>query len=256
MSRGRVAGKVVMITGATAGIGRGCAIALAREGASVVATGRNEVDGARTVELLREAGGEGIYLRQDVTSDSDWPAVLNRAIAAYGRLDCLINNAGQMVARPIDVLTLDNFRYQTELIIDACFLGMKYAMPRFDRLGGGLILNVASVGGLRGGTVTSIYGPCKAAMIMLGTVAAREGTANGRRVRVNTICPGHVLGERYARKNGPESTKRRNDMAIALSALKMIGEPSDVGELAVYLVSDEARAINGQTLILDGGAVL
>ena len=83
MSRGRVAGKVVMITVATAGIGRGCAIALAREGASVVATGRNEVDGVRTVELVREAGGEGIYIRQDVTSDSDWPTVLDRAIAAY-----------------------------------------------------------------------------------------------------------------------------------------------------------------------------
>lgn len=253
---GRVAGKVVLVTGATSGIGRGCAIALAREGAHVIATGRNEADGARTVELLREAGGHGVYWRQDVTVEDEWPAILDRAFDNYGRLDCLINNAGQMVARPIEVLTLDNLHYQMGLIIDACFLGLRHAMPRFDRAGGGLILNMASIGGLRGGTVTSIYGPCKAAMIMLGSVAALEGTANGRTVRVNTICPGHVLGERFARKNGPEATKRRNDMAIAVSPLKMIGEPADVGELVVYLASDEARAINGQTLVLDGGTLI
>ena len=253
---GRVEGKVIMITGATAGIGRGCAIALASEGAKVVATGRNEADGKRTIELIREAGGEGTYRRQDVTVESDWWEVLNLVVETYGRIDCLLNNAGQMIMQPIEVLTVENLHYELELIVESAFLGIKYAMPVMDRTGGGLILNMSSIGGLRGGLNNTVYGPCKAAQIMLSQVAAIEGTRNGRNVRVNAICPGIVPGERHARKIGVEQSKLYNRRALADLPLKVLGEAQDVGELVVYLVSDEALSINGQAIVIDGGGTI
>lgn len=253
---GRVAGKVVVVTGATAGIGRGCALALAAEGARVVASGRNEADGNRTVELIREAGGEAIYVRQDVTVEAEWPATLDRAVAAYGRLDCLLNNAGQLVMRPIEVLAVENLHYELGLIVESCFLGIKHAMPVMARTGGGLILNMSSVGGLRGAINSTIYGPSKAAQIMLSRVAAIEGTRQGRNIRVNAICPGLVPGERFAKKNGPEAMRRYIEMGMERVPLKFLAEARDVGELVVYLVSDAAAAINGQTIVLDGGDVI
>lgn len=252
----RVEGKVVMITGATAGIGRGCALALAAEGARVVATGRNEDDGGETVERVRALGGEAVFLRQDVTVEADWPAAIARTVETFGRIDCLLNNAGQMVMRPIEVLTLDNLHYELGLIVESAFLGIKYAGEAMAKTGGGLVLNMSSIGGLRGAVNGTIYAPSKAAQIMLGRVAALEGARDGGRLRVNTICPGIVPGERFARKTGPEETARRNAAALASLPLRMLGEPKDVGALAVYLVSDEARAINGQTFVLDGGGTI
>jgi 3alpha(or 20beta)-hydroxysteroid dehydrogenase len=116
---GVLTGKVVIVTGATSGIGKGCAIEMAKEGAKVVVTGRNEERGANTVRLVKDVGGDVIFVRQDVTVEQDWVKVLDATIATFGRLDCLLNNAGEAVIKPLEKLTLEDVQFLLRVDLDA-----------------------------------------------------------------------------------------------------------------------------------------
>ena len=132
-SMGRLEDKVGIVTGSTSGIGRATAICLAREGAKVVVTGRNEERGRMTVDRIHQAGGEATFVQQDITDEGDWQTLIARTTEAFGGTDILINNAGDCILKPIEDIETELFLFHLRVNIGSCFLGMKYAMPEMWR---------------------------------------------------------------------------------------------------------------------------
>lgn len=251
-----LAGKVVAITGATAGIGRACAFACAREGATVVVTGRNAARGEGVLAQILAAGGRGTYLRQDVTEEADWSRTADAIRTQFGRLDALVNNAGESINKPIGQLTRADFQFLLRVNFEAPFLGMRACFPLLSASGGGVVINVSSVAALRGGPGGTIYGSSKAAMTGLSVAAAAEGARLSPAVRVNALHPGFIWGEGPVESLGEEGARQFRERIVAKTPLRRVGEVEDVAGFVVYLLSDEARAITGQELIVDGGLAL
>jgi len=247
---GVLSGKVAIVTGATSGIGKGCAIEMAKAGARLVVTGRNEERGANTVRLVREVGGEVMFVRQDVTDEGDWIKVMDATIAAYGRLDCLLNNAGEAVVKPLEELTLDHLQFLLRVDLDGPFLGMKHAWPHLKRAGGGTIMNMSSITGQKGGAKGSAYCAAKGAQLALTRAGALEGAAHN--IRVNSIHPGLIWTEGVPDVMGPnpETYLPRLRASVPMGE---VGETWHVGTAVVFLASDEASYITGAELNVDGG---
>ncbi|MBM3504658.1 MAG: SDR family oxidoreductase [Alphaproteobacteria bacterium] len=252
----RVAGKSIIVTGSTWGIGRGCALALAGEGARVVITGPDAEDepGRSALAEIRSAGGEAIALIQDVREEASWRHVLERTQEAFGRIDAVINNAGRAILKPIEEMTLDDVRFELTLNLEGCFLGTRFALERLNA--GGVVLNMSSVAALRGSVGSTAYGPSKAAILAFTRAAAQEAIRDARGIRVNAILPGLIWGPTVVMKLGAEKANAMREQAIARSPLKCVGDPADIAHLAVFLCSDAARGINGATLVVDGGATI
>jgi NAD(P)-dependent dehydrogenase (short-subunit alcohol dehydrogenase family) len=251
-----LAGKVVAITGATSGIGRACALACAREGADVVVTGRNAARGESVVEQIRRNGGRGSYVRQDVTLEDDWGRTVDAVRERHGRLDALVNNAGESINKPIGQLSPEDFWFLLRINFEACFLGMRACLPLISASGGGTILNVSSVAALRGGPGGTIYGPSKAAMTGLSMAAAAEGARLAPPVRVNALHPGFIWGEGPVESLGEEGARQFRERIVARTPLRRVGEVDDIAGVVVYLLSDDARQVSGQELVVDGGLAL
>ncbi len=251
-----LAGKVIAITGATSGIGRACAFACAREGATVLVTGRNIARGEAVVAKIQADGGRGTYLRQDVTQEADWARTAEAIRTQFGRLDALVNNAGESINKPIGQLTREDFQFLLRVNFEAPFLGMRACFPLLSESGGGLVLNVSSVAALRGGPGGTIYGPSKAAMTGLSVAAAAEGARLVPAVRVNALHPGFIWGEGPVEALGEDGARQFRERIVAKTPLRRVGEVEDVAGFVLYLLSDEARAITGQELIVDGGLAL
>ncbi len=202
-----LAGKVIAITGATSGIGRACAFACAREGATVLVTGRNIARGEAVVAKIQADGGRGTYLPQDVTQEADWARTAEAIRTQFGRLDALVNNAGESINKPIGQLTRE-VQFLLRVNFEAPFLGMRACFPLLSESGGGLVLNVSSVAALRGGPGGTIYGPSKAAMTGLSVAAAAEGARLVPAVRVNALHPGFIWGEGPVEALGEDGARR------------------------------------------------
>jgi NAD(P)-dependent dehydrogenase (short-subunit alcohol dehydrogenase family) len=244
--------RTAIVTGSTSGIGRATAIALAGQGARVVVTGRNEERGRATVETIDRSGGTAMFVRQEVTEEEDWRRLFERTLAAYGRLDILINNAGDCILKPIDEMPLDLLYFHLRVNLEACFLGMKFAVEAM-RDAGGVILNISSVAGLKGGIGGTAYGASKAGMTQLSQAAAAECRRDGLNIRVNSIHPGLIWGEGVAEAMGEDGAAKFRKMIVARTPLKRVGAPDDIAAVVLYLVSDEAAAINGTQFVADGG---
>lgn len=253
---GCLEGKVAIVTGASGGLGRAFAMEMAAEGAKVVGTGRNVERGEKTAALIREAGGEAIFVPTDVTQEGAWQEVMDRTIDAYGRLDSLINNAGDSVLKPIGDLTLEDLLFLLRLNLEGSFLGTKYAMQTMGSEGG-CVINITVLSALAGSNYSTAYSASKGALSHFTRAAALAGAA--RNVRVNNIVPGVLfpdgeLPEGAVRVHGGlEGARKFKEMIIAKTPLKRIGNPSDVGRAAVYLCSDAARAVTGIDILVDGG---
>jgi 3(or 17)beta-hydroxysteroid dehydrogenase len=247
---GVLSGKVVIVTGATSGIGKGCAIEMAKEGAKVVVTGRNEERGANTVRLVKDVGGDVIFVRQDVTVEQDWVKVLDATIATFGRLDCLLNNAGEAVIKPLEKLTLDDVQFLLRVDLDAPFLGIKHAWPHLVKSGGGTIMNMSSITGQKGGHLGSAYCAVKGAQLGLTRAAALEGAAHN--IRVNSIHPGMIWTEGVPDVMGPNVDEYMPRLRAGVP-MGEVGETWHVGKAVVYLASDEAAYVTGIEMNVDGG---
>jgi NAD(P)-dependent dehydrogenase (short-subunit alcohol dehydrogenase family) len=247
---GALSGKVAVVTGATSGIGKGCAIEMAKAGAKVVATGRNEERGANTVRLVKEVGGEVIFVRQDVTVEADWVKVMDATLSTYGRLDCLLNNAGEAVIKPLEKLTLDDLQFLLRVDLDGPFLGIKHAWPHLKKLGGGTIMNMSSITGQKGGALGSAYCAAKGAQLALTRAAALEGAAHN--IRVNSIHPGLIWTEGVPDVMGPNPETYMPRLKASVPTGE-VGETWHVGKTVVYLASDEAAYVTGAEINVDGG---
>ncbi|MEX2326341.1 MAG: SDR family NAD(P)-dependent oxidoreductase, partial [Pseudomonadales bacterium] len=189
---GQVEGKVALVTGGAMGIGRACAERLAAEGATVVITDIADDAGKRVAEHINTSGGKALFLHHDVTSEQQWQSVLSSLIAQCQRLDILVNNAGIAIAKPITEMSLADFQLQNRINLDGVFLGLKHCIPIIAKQGGGSIINLSSVAGLKAAPGLSAYAMTKGGVRLLSKSVAKECANSGNNIRVNSIHPGII----------------------------------------------------------------
>lgn len=245
-----VQNKVAIVTGGTSGIGRDTAVLFAKEGAKVVVAGRREVEGQETIGLIRAAGGEGIFVQTDVSKTADVQALLQKTIDKYGRLDIAFNNAGvEGNWVPIAEQPEEDWDRTIAINLKGVWLCLKYELQQMLKQGtGGAIVNMSSVAGWIGSAGASTYCATKHGVIGLTKGAALETAAKG--IRVNAICPAVIetpMGERVF--GAPEMNK----FALGLHPIGRFGKPTEVAEAVLWMCSDRASFMTGQSLVLDGG---
>jgi NAD(P)-dependent dehydrogenase (short-subunit alcohol dehydrogenase family) len=252
---GRLSGKVAVITGAASGIGRGTVDLFVKEGAKVIAADIQDDKGAR----MEEEHGKALrYVRCDVMKEGDIKAAIDLAQKAFGRLDCLFNNAG--TPGPLEnaeIVTAESFDAVMHLHVRAAMLGIKHAVPVMRAQGGGSIISTASIAGLQNGFGPLLYSVAKAAIVhMTKLSAAQLGPMN---IRVNCICPGLIATPIFAKGIGLATQVADQTVAAVTDAGKnaqpipRTGLPRDIGEAALYLASDASGFVNGHALVVDGG---
>lgn len=248
----RLADKVTIITGAGGGMGRVAAETFAREGAKVVVAEYGEAAGNETVEIIRATGGEATFVKVDVSKEADAKAMVDHAVATYGRLDCLYNNAGIMPEADHSVIDTDVDVWDQVMAVNVrgVFLGCKYAIPAMEASGGGSIINIASFVAILGCSVPQdAYTASKGALLSLTRSLAVQFGPKG--IRTNAICPGPVetpLLMDWLVKD--EEAKR---IRLARNPSGRFGKPEEIVYMALYLASDESRWTNGAQLVVDGG---
>lgn len=254
---GQLDGKVAIVTGATSGIGERIAEMFCAEGARVVAAGRRESEG-RALEA--KCGPVMSFVRTDVTDEANVKEMVDHAVSQFGRLDCLVNDAGSaspMVS--ITEVTSDDFSSVFDTNVRGAMFGMKHAAPVMIAQGSGSIITIGSAAGLRGGLSGHIYSASKAAIIHLSRSVASEISSKG--VRVNTISPGGIVTGIFAKVAGLDGARADralrviSDMFATLQPVQRAGVTDDIANAAVYLASDAASFITGQDLAVDGGLV-
>jgi NAD(P)-dependent dehydrogenase (short-subunit alcohol dehydrogenase family) len=246
----RFEGKVVLVTGATSGIGRAAAVCFARQGASVVVGGRREGEGRRTLSLVRDAGGEGEFVPADVTVEEDVRRLVAVAIDTFGRLDCAFNNAGHVGAiAPISGQTLSDLDATLEVNGRGTLLCLRDELTVMLRAGRGAIVNNASVAGLIGSPDNAVYNASKHAVVGLTRSAALEVARQG--VRINAICASSVetaMDEKFRAAKGITPDQLTEMMPMGRTC-----GPEEVAPAVLFLCPDEASYITGTTLATDGG---
>jgi NAD(P)-dependent dehydrogenase (short-subunit alcohol dehydrogenase family) len=249
--RGRFAGKVVLITGATSGIGEATARAFAEEGARVFFCGRREQLGNRVAASIRADGGDATYRRADVRDEAQVRDLVDACVRRYGRLDVAVNNAGieSPMAVRLHEQTLADLAAVWATNVGGVFLGMKYELPRMLAQGGGVIVNTASLSAEVGFTTIAPYNASKHAVASLTKVAGLEYAADG--IRVNAFAPGAVdtpMLRRAAEAFGVTYEEIAQDYPI-----RRIVRAEEMATVVMFLASAESSAVVGQDLDATGG---
>jgi NAD(P)-dependent dehydrogenase (short-subunit alcohol dehydrogenase family) len=254
---GQLDGKVAIVTGATSGIGERIAELFVAEGARVIAAARREAEGRA---LQAKCGSALDFIRTDVAQEADVKAMIDHAVTRFGRLDCLVNNAGAgspMVS--IAEVTAEDFQTVFAVNVRGVMFGIKHAAPVMRRQGAGSIITIASVAGLRGGLSGHIYSASKAAARHLTCSVAAELSKSG--VRVNSISPGGIVTGIFAKAAGIEGSDADRVLGVVADRFATVqpipraGVTDDIARAAVFLASDVASFITGQDLAVDGGLV-
>jgi NAD(P)-dependent dehydrogenase (short-subunit alcohol dehydrogenase family) len=246
-------GKAALVTGGGSGLGRASAIALARAGASVTVADVDEQGGKETADLVsEEAGGDAEFVRADVTQTDEVEAMVDKAVARWGHLDCALNNAGTTgVSAPTADYTLEDWNRAIALNLTGVFLCLKYELPAMLERGGAIV-NMASGAGLVGFPGLPAYVASKHGVVGLTRAAALEYASQG--VRINAICPGSTrtpMLEGFM--GGDEQVERMMTRAVPLGRL---GRPEEIADAVVWLCSDAASFVVGHALAVDGGSVI
>jgi NAD(P)-dependent dehydrogenase (short-subunit alcohol dehydrogenase family) len=245
----RLKGKIGIVTGAGSGIGRACAIALAREGARVALVGRRK---DRIEEVAREIGDSALAIAADVSKTSEISRLLEETVKRFGGLNFLLNNAGVLHVGTSEQVTEEQWDETFNVNVRGLWLLSRAALPHMRKAGGGSIINIASVLGLVSARNRAAYAPSKGAVIQLTkSMAVDHGH---EKIRVNAICPAFVESELTERLIGQAADAEafRRDR-IAAHPIGRVGRPEDIAGLAVYLASDESSWVTGAALSVDGG---
>jgi NAD(P)-dependent dehydrogenase (short-subunit alcohol dehydrogenase family) len=240
---------VVLITGALTGIARATALAFARKGAKVVASGRHEDAGAALAAELRAAGAEADFIRADVRHEKDVRALVDATVKRFGRLDIAVNAAGtEGKPGPATEQTTESYAATFDTNVLGTILSMKHELRVMQAQGSGSIINISSTFGHEGGAGASIYAASKHAVEGLTKSVALEFGAAG--IRVNAVAPGPIQTGMLDRFTGGEEVKA---YLATLNAQKRIGQPDEIARAILYLASDDASFVTGHILNVDGG---
>ena len=241
--------KVVYITGGASGLGRAAAVAAAEEGAKVVIADLPGSDHAAALAEVRAAGAEAVFIPLDVTDSANIQQAIAATVAQFGRLDVALNNAGIGEGFFSFLETSEeSFQRIINVNLTGVFTCMKYELALFMQQGGGVIVNMSSLAGLKGAPGLSAYAASKHGVLGLTRVAAQEFAR--RNVRVNAICPYYI--DTPLIKDAPEEV--RNQM-IAASPMKRLGRAEEVAKAFIYLASDDSSYTNGTQLVIDSGVI-
>jgi NAD(P)-dependent dehydrogenase (short-subunit alcohol dehydrogenase family) len=242
--------KVALVTGGTTGIGRDTAVLFAKAGAKVVVSGRRETEGKETSNLIRAAGGDGLFVKSDVSKSSDVQSLVQKTVEKFGRLDIAFNNAGiEGKWIPLIEQSLEDWDAVIDINLKGTWLCLKYEIQQMLKQGGGgSIVNMSSVAGLMGAAGAGVYCASKHGVIGLTRTAALENAAHG--IRVNAVCPAVIetaMAERAFAD--PEANKR----VLALHPIGRFGKPIEVAEAVLWLCSGKSSFMTGHYIVLDGG---
>lgn len=243
-------GKVALVTGGASGIGQEAAVLFARRGAKVAVADRNAEGGAETVARIEAEGGQGQFFATDVTDEDQVAALVASVVSAFGQLDYAFNNAGiTHPSRLFHELTLEQWDEMITVNLTSVFLCMKHEIIQMLAQGGGAIVNTASGAAIIPAPGQPHYTAAKRGVLGLTTYAADE--LNNKGIRVNAICPGMIDTPMVA--SWRESSPEMAEAVIQMMPGGRLGLPEEVAEAAVWLCSDEARWVSGDTMLVDGG---
>ena len=245
----KMEGKRVLITGSGTGIGRGVALEFAREGAAVVLHYAHSAAGAQSaVDEIRSEGGKAEVFKADLADIDQVRGLATQAMEFLGGIDVLVNNAGITMNKPFEQVTPEQFDTLFHVNIRGMFFLTQATVPNMIAQGQGAVINLTSVHAFAGMTEHTVYAGTKAAIVGFTRVLALELAQKG--VRVNAIAPGWILVENHLKVLGEDFNQEEAAGTIPAGVL---GSPTDIGRLAIFLASDESRYIIGQTLVIDGG---
>jgi len=256
---GQVQDKVAIVTGGASGIGAACAETLVREGAKVVVTDIDDAGGKAQVDKIKSAGGEALYLHLDVADEAAWPPVIDATERRYGRLDILVANAGIGIFVAAVDMSLADWRRQTAVNLDGVFLSVKYAIPAMRRSGGGSIILMSSVAGLRGSPGLAGYSATKGGVRLFAKSVAVECAQAGDNIRVNSVHPGVIDTPIWGKIPGSAAGAGRNAPLDPNAVAKLVvplgraGQAQDIANGVLFLASPASSYITGTELIIDGG---
>lgn len=255
---GRLTGKIAVITGAAAGMGKATAELFVAEGAQVVLA---DIQGAKVKAVAAALGDQARGIACDVTKEQDIADIVALAVSEFGGLDIMFNNAGVPGAADlIDKVTDDDWDFIMNVLLRSVFWGIRHATPALRARGGGSIVNTGSTAGVRAGYGNPAYGVAKAGVSHLGRLAASNLAVDG--IRVNTILPGFIASSIFGGVLGVDAdtadalAPQLHDDFAKFQPLAIPGLPSDIAEACLYLVSDAARFVTGIELVVDGGMFL
>jgi NAD(P)-dependent dehydrogenase (short-subunit alcohol dehydrogenase family) len=242
-------GKIVIVTGASSGIGKAAALAFGREGAIVVVSARREKEGAEVAQAIINAGGKASFIRADVTSEEQVRHLVDQSVRMYGRIDCAFNNAGQEgLIAPLLEQTSENFDLVMNTNVRSVFWCMQYQIAAMKKPGGGAIVNNSSMGAFIGFPHAAIYIASKHAVMGLTKTAALEHFKDG--IRINAVNPGIIDTPFQDRLWG--SAEAKYGFANG-TAPGRIGTSEEVADAVLFLASDRASFFSGQGVVMDGG---
>ena len=245
---GRLNGKTSIITGSGSGMGEATALLFAKEGAKVIAADIVEQAGQATVQAIKEAGGDAIFVKADVSRSKDVESMIKAAVEEYGKLDILVNCAGIALDEVSTTQCTEKiFKRIVATNLNGVWLGMKYAIPEMMKTDGGVITNFASIAALEAYKGLPAYSASKGGVISISRVAAIEFA--DKNIRVNCVAPGHIATPMLLDAWAEEGLQRFRNIAPQ----GRLGEPSEVAAVVLFLASDDSSHITGQTIIIDGG---
>jgi len=246
------AGSVALVTGASQGLGEAIGKRLAQDGWHVVLSARRKEKLDGVVAAIEAEGGSAEAVVLDVRDPKAIAQVIGDVGKRHGRIDGLVNNAGRFSGQGILDTSVEEFRLNFTMNLEAPFLAMKAALPFMIERGRGAIVNIGSVSGLRASENTGGYGASKAALFHLGAIVAME--VGKHNVRVNTVTPGSTWSPTFARSLEGKTDEEIEAMQKAGTILGRFGQPAEIGDAVAFLLSDEGRFITGVNLPVDGGA--
>ena len=241
---GKLDGKVALITGAGSGIGRATALLFANEGAKVAVADRAPAGGQETARMIKDSGGEAIFIKADVSKAADVERMVKTTADTYGRLDILYNHAGiNSPIAPIAELTEEDWDLVLNTNLKSVFLGTKYTIPVMLKQGGGIIINTASIMGMCAQTYISPYCASKAGIILFTKATSVEYSKHN--IRANCICPGFITT--------PMTEPWLPAVQMDHTPPGKAGQPENIAKAALYLASDDSAYVTGSSLVVDGG---
>ena len=244
--------KTAMVTGAGSGIGRYSALAFAQEGANVIVSDIDVQGGEETVQMIQESNGKAHFFQCDVSQSDQVEELIKATIHTFGRLDYAVNNAGVSM-RPASTVEIDEAEWDRVISINlkSVWLCMKYEIPQMQKTGGGVVINVSSLAGIRGKEGTLAYTASKHGVIGMTKTAALEYAKEG--IRINAVCPGLTESGMTA---GLEHHPDLAQQLIAQIPMGHMGQSQNIADAVVWLCDNTASFITGHVLVIDGGQTI